>query len=248
MSNQPTIIWDFDGTLGYREAGWSGCMVQALDELAPGHGIRIEDVRPHISAGFPWHTPEIAHPQLTPSEWWALVEAIIFGAYMQVGLDESLALQLSRAYRERYIDSDFFRLYDDTLPALRKLAQLGWQHVILSNHVPELPDIVTALGLGNLVEVCLSSATTGYEKPSNRAYEIALESTEYPEMVWMVGDSVTADVRGAEAVGIPGILVRNAKGRDECERAADCLADAADIIVRGSSGGTRREEYELRQN
>ncbi|MFN2389985.1 MAG: HAD hydrolase-like protein [Actinomycetota bacterium] len=30
--------------------------------------------------------------------------------------------------------------------------------------------------------------------------------------MWMVGDNVTADVRGAEAVGIPAILVRTEDG------------------------------------
>jgi putative hydrolase of the HAD superfamily len=206
-------------------------MVQTLDELAPGHGIRIEDVRPHISAGFPWHTPEVAHPQLTPSEWWTAVEAIIFRAYTQVGLDEALALQLSHAFRQRYVDPRFFRLYDDTLPAMGKLAELGWHHVILSNHVPELPDIVTALGLGGLLAACLSSANIGYEKPSKRAYEIALESAGYPESVWMVGDSVTADVKGAEAVGIPAILVRNARSKGECEHSADDLAGVVEMVL-----------------
>jgi KaiC/GvpD/RAD55 family RecA-like ATPase len=57
--------------------------------------------------------------------------------------------------------------------ALQRLAAVGWRHIVLSNHVPELASIVAGVGLGYLVETVLSSARTGYEKPHPEAFAIA---------------------------------------------------------------------------
>lgn len=231
VSNRAIVIWDFDGTLGVRTGGWSGCLVQVLDEYLPGHGIRIEDIRPHLSSGFPWHSPECPHPGLGSSDWWTLVEGVIARAYKKLGFDRGQASRFALAAHQRYIDPRCFRLYDDTIPAMETLAHLNWQHIILSNHVPELPDIVSTLGLGHLVVCCLSSANTGYEKPSKRAYEIALEAAGLPQRVWMVGDSFAADIRGAQALNIPAILVRNTVHCDKTVHCALDLTAAAHIII-----------------
>jgi FMN phosphatase YigB (HAD superfamily) len=92
------------------------------------------------------------------------------------------------------------------------LRVLGWRHAILSNHVPELPSMVSGLGLSHLIDVVFTSAATGYEKPNPRAFEIALEACGWPSESWMVGDNPIADIAGAEAFGIPAVLVGN-KGR-----------------------------------
>ena len=49
------VLWDFDGTLAYRDGMWRGCLVEALDEVAPGHGVIAADVKPGLRDGFPWH-------------------------------------------------------------------------------------------------------------------------------------------------------------------------------------------------
>lgn len=53
-----------------------------------------------------------------------------------------------------------------------------------------------------------NSAALGYEKPHRRIFELALEAMDRPRYAWMVGDNIRADVLGAQAAGIPGILVR----------------------------------------
>src|SRR4029079_13965159 len=86
-------------------------------------------------------------------------------------------------------------------------SRAGWTHAILSNHVPELRQIVGALGLDDVVELVSWSAETGYEKPHAQAYASVLDRLR-PAEAWMVGDNVVADVLGAEAVGLPAVLVR----------------------------------------
>ena len=50
-----------------------------------------------------------------------------------------------------------------------------------------------------------------------------------PAQVWMVGDNVVADVLGAEALGVPAVLVRRPDPR--AARYADSLADVPAFLV-----------------
>jgi HAD superfamily hydrolase (TIGR01458 family) len=64
-------------------------------------------------------------------------------------------------------------------------------------------------------------------KPSRTYFEAALaELGAEPEEAVMVGDDVEADVGGAKAVGLRGILVRTGKFREETLAAADPKPDA----------------------
>ena len=53
-------------------------MVETLDEHEAGHTVRADDLVPFLRGGFPWHTPDVAHPELsTPAAWWKHVEALL---------------------------------------------------------------------------------------------------------------------------------------------------------------------------
>ncbi len=79
---------------------------------------------------------------------------------------------------------------------------------MLSNHVPELSDLLGHLAVRNFFAQVFNSAETGYEKPHPEAYRAVLKSIADAESLWMIGDNAVADIEGAAAVGIPGILVR----------------------------------------
>jgi putative hydrolase of the HAD superfamily len=209
------ILWDFDGTLAARRGMWRECLAETLDEHEPGHGVEPDDLVPYLRDAFPWHRPDVSHPELSrPGAWWAAVEGVLASAYSGVGYGSERATELARLAHARYVDTTLgWRLFEDTVPVLRRLSADGWRHVILSNHVPELPEMVDALGLGQFVDLALTSATTGFEKPHPDAFAIALKAVGSPARVWMVGDSLEADVEGAETVGIPAILVRASRPR-----------------------------------
>jgi putative hydrolase of the HAD superfamily len=194
-----------------------------LDERAPGHGVSADDVRPFLREGFPWHDHHLPHPELSASAdaWWSALEPLLARAYERVGVVDPA--ECARAVRARYT-AHGWRLFDDTVPVLTSLRAQGWTHVVLSNHVPELGEIIARLGLDELLERVITSAVTGYEKPHPEAFRGALAACGNPETVWMLGDSPVADVAGAEALGIPAILVR---GPDGCD-----LQEAADLLQR----------------
>jgi putative hydrolase of the HAD superfamily len=209
MSNPPVILWDFDGTLGYRPGMWSQALLDVLLEHDPASAITLEEVRPFMREGFPWHQPHIPHVEVTtPEQWWAEIETILIHGYIGTGCSLELASQLAPLAHQRYLDASQWFLFEDVIPALEALSSQGWEHVILSNHVPELSAIADAVGLTPHMRMIVSSALRGYEKPHPQAFLQVLELLGYPEIIWMIGDNIEADILGAQAVGIPAILVR----------------------------------------
>ena len=224
-------MWDFDGTLAWREGLWSGCVLEVLDECEPGHRGELDEIRARLSGGFPWHRHELGHPELAEADaWWDSLTPLIAGAIGACGVGERRARELCPAVRERFIDGTrVWRVFPDTRTALRTTADAGLRNVIVSNHVPELSALVVALGIDSLLEEVFSSALTGFEKPHAEAFLAALHHCGDPVDRWMVGDNPQADVAGAEALGIPAILVRT--DGEAPRRAADAAA-AASVIVR----------------
>jgi putative hydrolase of the HAD superfamily len=115
--------------------------------------------------------------------------------------------------------------WHDTLPTLDTLSTRGWKHAIVSNHIPELDRIVSALGLMDRIDVFVNSAVVGYEKPNPAIFKLALAKAGDPKDVWMVGDNIDADVLGAEAAGIRSILVRKSD-----QRAQRCCESLGGVI------------------
>ena len=224
------VLIDFDGTLAMRPGLWGACVLELLDELEPGHGIELERLRAGLRGGFPWHRADEPHLELRdPDAWWAPVHELIARVLVEAGLEAERATELARATRQRFCDpTRGWVLFEDSLPALARLREAGWRCAVLSNHVPELPALAAGLGLSDHVDVIVTSATIGYEKPHPEAFRIALRTAGDPDEAWMVGDNPIADVAGAEAVGLPAVLVRRA---GEARLRAEDLHGAVDLIL-----------------
>ena len=192
--------------------------------------MNINDIKKKPMEGFPWQNYEKEYLYLTESNaWWKNAENIFIGCYKELGVDEEKAFEYAKEVREELIKVDEFILYEDTIETLRYFKERGYVNVILSNHIPELPDIVGKLGLSSYFLECVSSANVGYEKPNAKIYEYALEKYNNPKDVWMVGDNIFADVKGAENVGIKGVLVRS-KREDDIKYYSNDLIGLREII------------------
>jgi putative hydrolase of the HAD superfamily len=231
VRSKRVIFWDFDRTLAYRPRGWSGTMLDILLEVEPNSRLTRDHFAPFTNEGFPWDTPEIPHPELVTADlWWQRIEVLIARGYLGVGLDQETAHLLARRFRARYLDLAGWIVYDDVHSTLTKLVDLGWRHIIVSNHIPELPELVDALGLGSLIEAVITSARVAYEKPNKEIFRIAQTLAGTPEVCWMVGDNPVADVLGAESAGIKGILVRSS--HHKVARSCIDLNGVVDIVER----------------
>jgi putative hydrolase of the HAD superfamily len=204
------VFWDFDGTLAWRDGMWRGSLITALDLVTPGHSLTAADVREGLRQGFPWHRPDEPHGHLDTAElWWDALRPLLVNAYVDAGLDPDSAATASQLVRSVYLDPQYWHVFDDTKPALSHLQELGWRHIVVSNHVPELAQLVDHLGLADFFDEVLTSGLTGYEKPHPEMFALAIKRAGAPRHVWMVGDNPTADVAGASEAGIPALLVRD---------------------------------------
>jgi len=204
------IIWDYDGTLGYREGGmWVATTLEVIHEEDPASPLTEDDVRARLRGIFPWDRPDEPHPHLsTPEAWWAAQVDLFTDILGDLGYYDGRARRMAERIRTVYLRPDAWRLYPEVLDTLDALSARGWQHYVLSNHLPELGEFVERLGLAPRLSGLVNSAEVGYEKPHPEIYRRMLEMIGPAETIWMVGDNPVADVAGAEAVGIPAILVR----------------------------------------
>jgi putative hydrolase of the HAD superfamily len=114
------------------------------------------------------------------ASWWEHVEPLLVRGFEGVGFASARARTLGRLARKRYVDVRDWEVFDEAISALSTLRDLGWRHVILSNHVPELPAIVSGLGLASFFEASINSAETGYEKPHPEPFAIARRAAGEP--------------------------------------------------------------------
>lgn len=176
------VSWDFDGTLAQRPGLWSACVLEVLDEAEPGHGISLDQLRAGLLDGFPWHRADVPHPELSePDEWWRVVGSVIEASLVGAGVAAERAQAAVPLVRQRSSDAAHgWEVFADTAEALAAAAAAGWRNVVLSNHVPELPALVAALGLGEHLDGVLTSALAGFEKPHPEAYRQALRQYGNP--------------------------------------------------------------------
>lgn len=205
------VLWDFDGTLGYREGAWSGTLLELLQEAGLGEGLSREEIRPSLHKGFRWNEPEKSHRRIRSNlEWWEELYPELERAAMQFGADEGTAQQIAEHFRLRYLTPRAWQLFPDTLNCLKRLKELGWSQEVASNHVPELEDILSFLGIRHFFHAVHSSAWIGFEKPHPRFFDSILLRHEGTQRKVMVGDNVDADYWGAKKSGLAAILVRKA--------------------------------------
>lgn len=203
------LIWDFDGTLAVRRDGWAGALSEVANEHAPDLGVRPDALRPHLRSGFPWQKPSWIRQAASPNAWWSGLQEIFANAYAKIGVPGETARQMADNVRETYLEFGSWSVFDDVPPTLEELRDIGWKHVILSNHVPELSALVEGLGLRQHFEAIFSSALTGKEKPNRAAFIEVLEAYPGSSSGWMIGDSWETDIAGAAQVGLRAVLVRN---------------------------------------
>ncbi len=116
-------------------------------------------------------------------------------------------------------------LFDDVIPGLNQLRDDGFRVAALSNMPYRGVEMCEMMGLTDHVEFALTSGDVGAEKPDPRIFRAALERGGVePDAALMVGDSVSSDLRAAEAVGMSAVLMdryNNHPWHDEHPRVAD---------------------------
>lgn len=107
------------------------------------------------------------------------------------------------------MDQTKWHIYNDATKALEALINKNYKNIILSNHIPELEDIITGLGVRKYFTKIYSSGNIGYEKPNPKIYKYVLNDAKINRMdCIIIGDSYSSDIEGGMKMGIKSILVR----------------------------------------
>jgi HAD superfamily hydrolase (TIGR01549 family) len=115
---------------------------------------------------------------------------------------------------QQWASNHHFEIYDDVEPVLSQLAARGFVLGVISNSHRSLDAFKEHFKLDALIGTSISSAQHGFMKPHRSIFESALEHAGVlaSEAV-MVGDSLKADIEGARAAGMRGILLRRSGER-----------------------------------
>jgi putative hydrolase of the HAD superfamily len=224
------LLWDFDQTLAHREGRWSGAVLEVVRQNRGDDVPTLEAVRALLRQGFPWHQPDVAHDHIKSADaWWSeLISPVLNNVFLTLNFDSSQLQSLVAQFRQNYLNPNCWKVYPDVVLTLETLAHEGWQHVVLSNHIPELEALMAALSLEQHFEAVFSSGVIGFEKPNRRFFEFALEKIGPVKEIWMIGDNYEHDILGAAQLGIPGILVR--QNHADAKRSCLELSGVVDIL------------------
>ena len=115
---------------------------------------------------------------------------------------------LAAAFYERFITLDTWDVYDDSRPCLEQLRRTGVTLVLVSNWESWLEPLLHHRRIHHYFDALTISGQVGAEKPDAAIFHTALaQSGATAEEAAHVGDSITSDVEGAQAVGIRPVLL-----------------------------------------
>lgn len=101
-----------------------------------------------------------------------------------------------------------YRSFEDVMPALIRLREAGVQRAIISNADNDVTEFCQRLALADEMDLIVTSALVGYEKPDARTFRAALDPLGVdPADALHIGDQPKSDVIGALQIGMRAALI-----------------------------------------
>src|SRR5580658_1111173 len=153
--------------------------------------------------------PEIYRYVGRTREYWGLYDG---------AMTDRLCIQFRRdeieaAVQAKFEDPSVVQLFPETWSVLDRLRAQGYPLGVISNHHDGLLDVLKFHSLDQVFESVTYSQEVGAEKPSSAVFERALKRAGCPpDEALHVGDSLRADVEGAQACGLSAVWL-NRDGR-----------------------------------
>ena len=138
----------------------------------------------------------------TRQEWAAIVRHSFAGV-------ADVSDRLFDAIYERFSEPRSWLIYDDVIPTLQKLEELGVKLAVVSNWDERLEPLLEELGLATYFDVIVVSSLVGAHKPDERIFRrAAAELALSPENILHVGDNWREDVEGSRGAGGKAMRIR----------------------------------------
>lgn len=204
------ILWDFDGTLGYREGNWEETIFELVDDMKLKTTANFDLVSKLLQSGFPWHEPQKNFTSLIEcNAWWEYVMPKFIEIYTSLGFNKFDATLKANQVPKQYAKLEKWKLYDDAIINLSKLENLHWKNILVTNNIPDFPIILNYLNLNKYFKTVFVSSIMGYNKPHPLIINGYLETLPNNTKIIVIGDREESDIMFAKAIHVEGILVRS---------------------------------------
>jgi putative hydrolase of the HAD superfamily len=203
------VFLDIGETVMRPNPSWEHVYAMAFEEF--GVNVTIEDLHAALRQAYR-HGGWGLEAGFEPTEETSFRRTIEIDAAAIAALGlEPMPDAFYRRLGELFMVTSHWHIFPDAYPTLTALQERGLIVGAVSNWVWNLPELLHALDLVRHFDFIAASARIGFEKPHPRIFEWALERAAVPaSTVVHVGDHVGADVEGARAVGIDGVLIDRA--------------------------------------
>ena len=158
--------------------------------------------------------------------FWQEYNQLILGELGAAGDTASMALLLA----ERFWSPPAWRVFPEVHDVLGALRDAGLQLAVISNFTDSLTAVCRSHVLDGYFDCLVASTVSGSQKPDVSIFREALRRTGGdPGASLHVGDNYVADILGARAAGIDGVLL---------DRSRAGVAGMFDFALRDGLGGT----------
>lgn len=200
MKRYDWIVFDSTGTLMtpdpepailYHQAGRSSGSKKSIDQ------IRV-DLKASMKRNF------FGDQALLPTD--ASFELGRWRRIVSQTLDDLMPDQLAEAFEvlwAQFAESSHWRLFEDTLPTIRRLRSVGYKIAVASNFDERLRSVIEGFGIKHDLDEVLISSELGWSKPNLKFYDAAtsrLNATDRSRLL-MIGDTYLGDVDAATKAG-----------------------------------------------
>ena len=205
------VLFDFGSTLIYLKDPWPPIYEQADRALVQvfqqaGVPLQIKDFSSEFETFLDSYYAKRGTGPIEITTFSALQELL-----QQKGFQDIPASVVRAALDAMYsITQQNWYLETDAIPTLKTLQGHGYRLGLISNTSDDknVQQLVDRWELRPFFETIVTSAGCGFRKPDKRIFQLALDHFRVPpEQVAMVGDSLEADILGANQMGIYSIWI-----------------------------------------
>jgi putative hydrolase of the HAD superfamily len=182
--------------------------------LAAKHGVNVEAAAMDHAFRCTWK--ELAAPVHPPGHppsdddrsWWRELVERSFEKVLDEPVEPEVFGTMFEALYDHFAHARSWHLYDE-VPAALDALHGRVRLIVLSNFDRRLHAILRGLGIAPYFERVIVSSEVGAGKPHRRMFEAGLQAAGVaPAQCLLAGDDEQADVRGAEAAGIPAMHIQ----------------------------------------
>lgn len=213
------VLFDLGGTLMYARDSWQSYQVRADEALAQ----RLRDQGVDVPTSFAAEFRERVHEyhderdqNLFETTYHSVVRAMLVERDHDQVTDPVIRSALDALFA---VTQENWVLEADALLTLRLLESAGYRMGLVSNagDNQDVFQLVSRFQIEPFFDFILTSAACSYRKPHPRIFELALLHWSIPPQdAVMIGDTLEADVLGAQNAGLASIWVtRRARHSDK---------------------------------